>query len=312
MAFIKSKIKNQKLKIKLTVAAVQLNSREDKEKNLKIACRLIDRATELGARVVVLPEMFNCYTTMSAMVRCAENVNGPTINALVKKAKKNKISIICGSIYEKAEKGKAYNASVALNSRGEILEIYRKIHLFDVDIPGGVTFKESQGVAAGDKIVTFPLSLRATPLSLRAEGEAIPSQIEKFAAGIAICYDLRFPELFRVLGLRGAQVIFMPCAFTAATGRFHWEALLKARAIENQVFIVAANQFGTHPNGLKSYGRSMIIDPYGRVLAEAGSDGETVIISTLDMDLLENIRKEMPLFQHRREDLYELSSRKAT
>ncbi|HLG29079.1 MAG TPA: nitrilase-related carbon-nitrogen hydrolase, partial [Candidatus Brocadiales bacterium] len=129
MAFIKSKIK-------VTVAAVQLNSREDKEKNLKIACRLIDRATELGARVVVLPEMFNCYTTMSAMVRCAENVNGPTINALVKKAKKNKISIICGSIYEKAEKGKAYNASVALNPRGEILEIYRKIHLFDVDISG--------------------------------------------------------------------------------------------------------------------------------------------------------------------------------
>ena len=282
---------------KVTVAAVQLNSREDKEKNLKIACRLIDRATELGARVVVLPEMFNCYTTMSAMVRCAENVNGPTINALVKKAKKNKISIICGSIYEKAEKGKAYNASVALNPRGEILEIYRKIHLFDVDIPEQVAFKESQGVAAGNKIVTFPLSLRA-------EGEAIPSQIEKFTAGIAICYDLRFPELFRTLALRGAQVIFMPCAFTAATGRFHWEPLLKARAIENQVFIVAANQFGTHPNGLKSYGRSMIIDPYGRVLAEAGSDGETVIISTLDMDLLENIRKEMPLFQHRREDLY--------
>ncbi len=284
MAYLKPRIQNPKSKIKLTVAAVQLNSCEDKEKNLKIACRLIDRATELGARVVVLPEMFNCYTTMSAMVRCAENVNGPTINALVKKAKKNKISIICGSIFEKAVKGKAYNASVVLNSKGEILEIYRKIHLFDVDIPGQVAFKESQGVAAGDKIVIV--------------------EIEGFPGGIAICYDLRFPELFRTLALRGAQVIFMPCAFTAATGRFHWEALLKARAIENQVFIVAANQFGTHPNGLKSYGRSMIIDPYGRVLAEAGSDGETVIISTLDMCLLENIRKEMPLFQHRREDLY--------
>lgn len=288
MAYLKPQIQNPKSKIKLTVAAVQLNSREDKEKNLKIACRLIDRATELGARVVVLPEMFNCCTTMSAMVRCAENVNGPTINALVKKAKKNKISIICGSIYEKAEKGKAYNASVALNSRGEILQIYRKIHLFDVDIPGQVAFKESQGVAAGDKIVTV--------------------ETEGFSGGIAICYDLRFPELFRTLALRGAQVIFMPCAFTEATGRFHWEALLKARAIENQVFIVAANQFGTHPNGLKSYGRSMIIDPYGRILAEAGSDGETVIISTLDIDLLENIRKEMPLFQHRRKDLYELKS----
>ena len=270
---------------KITVAAVQLNSGEDKEKNLKIACGLIDRATVLGARVVILPEMFNCYTTMAAMVRCAENVNGPTINALAKLAKENKINIICGSIFEKAEKdGKAYNASVALNSEGEILEIYRKIHLFDVDISGEVAFKESQGVAAGNKIVTV--------------------EIEGFIAGIAICYDLRFPELFRVLALRGAQIIFMPSAFTAATGRFHWEALLKARAIENQVFIVTANQFGTHPNGLKSYGRSMIIDPYGRVIAEAGTDGETVITSTLDMDLLKNIRKEMPLLQQQRKDLY--------
>ncbi|MGR3311179.1 MAG: carbon-nitrogen hydrolase family protein [Candidatus Brocadiales bacterium] len=270
---------------KITVAAVQLNSGEDKEKNLKIACGLIDRATALGARVVILPEMFNCYTTMAAMVRCAENVNGPTINALTKKAKENKINIICGSIFEKAEKdGRAYNASVALNSEGEILEIYRKIHLFDVDISGQVTFKESQGVASGNKIVTV--------------------EIEGFTAGITICYDLRFPELFRTLTLRGAQIIFMPSAFTAATGRFHWEALLKARAIENQVYIVAANQFGTHPNGLKSYGRSMIIDPYGRVIAEAGTDGETVITSTLDMDLMENTRKEMPLLQHRRGDLY--------
>src|SRR3990170_5285107 len=146
MAYLKPQIQNPKSKIKLTVAAVQLNSCEDKEKNLKIACRLIDRAAELGARVVVLPEMFNCYTTMSAMVRCAEDVNGPTINALVKKVKKNKISIICGSIFEKAvgagfkpaPTNKAYNASVALNSKGEILQIYRKIHLFDVDIPGQV------------------------------------------------------------------------------------------------------------------------------------------------------------------------------
>lgn len=279
---------------KMNVAAIQLNSCEDKEKNLKIACGLIDRATEVGARVVVLPEMFNCYTTMVAMVRCAENINGPTINVLRKKAKKNKINIICGSIYEKAvgaslkpaPTNKAYNASVILNSEGKIMQVYRKIHLFDVDIPGHVSFKESQGVVAGDKIVTV--------------------EIEGLLAGIAICYDLRFPELFRVLALRGVQVIFIPCAFTAATGRFHWEALLKARAIENQVFIVAANQFGTHPNGLKSYGRSMIIDPYGRVLAEAGNDGETVITSTLDPGLLKNIRKEMPLFQHRRKDLYEL------
>lgn len=282
-------------KRKITVAAIQLNSCENKEKNLKIACGLIDRATELGARIAVLPEMFNCYTTMAAMVKCAENINGATVNALVKKAKKNKLNIICGSICEKpAPNNRAYNASVALSSDGKVLQIYRKTHLFDVDIAGQscaerserVTFKESQGIAAGDKIVTV--------------------EIEGFVAGIAICYDLRFPELFRVLALRGAQVIFIPCAFTAATGSVHWEALLKTRAIENQVYIVAANQFGSHPNGLKSYGRSMIIDPYGRVLAEAGTDGETVITSTLDMSLLKNIRKEMPLLQHRRNDLYEL------
>ena len=280
----KDRLRSKRGERKIAVAAIQLNSGGDKKKNLELACALIDRATALGARVVILPEMFNCHTTMAAMLRCAENISGPTINALAKKAKKNKINIICGSILEKAKKGKAYNASVTLNSKGEILQIYRKIHLFDVDVPGEIAFKESQGVAAGDEIVTV--------------------EIEGIIAGIAICYDLRFPELFRALAQRGAQVIFMPCAFTAATGRFHWEALLKARAIENQVFIVASNQFGMHPNGIKTYGRSMIIDPYGRVLAEAGSDGETVITSTLDMNLLENTRKEMPLLQHRRNDLY--------
>lgn len=275
-------------KRKLTVAAIQLNARDDKPKNLASACRLVDRATALGADVVLLPEVFNYTSSITAMVKNAENIGGKTINTLKKSAKKNQIHLICGSILEKARARKAYNACVAMTPKGEIMQIYRKTHLFDVDVTGEITFSESQGVEAGNELITF--------------------NIEGITAGIAICYDLRFPELFRILAMRGAQVIFLPAAFTEATGRYHWEPLLKARAIENQVFIVAANQYGMHPNGIKTYGRSMILDPYGRVLAEAGRDGETIITATLDMNLLKNVRKEMPLFKQRRGDLYEIRS----
>lgn len=276
---------------KITVAAIQLTANDDKKRNIDIAVGLIDNAVEKGAELIVLPEMFNCYSFPDVMVRNAETIPGYTTDILARKARDKGVYIICG-IYEKADDqgtfdGKAYNTCVAISPDGNILDTYSKTHLFDIDVPGSVTYMESQNVAPGKKITNV--------------------QIKGIKCGMAVCYDLRFPELFRVMALNGAQIFAMPCAFTDATGRFHWDSLLKARAIENQTFLVAANQIGRHPNNIVSHGNSMILDPWGRVLAHA-ADKDNIIIAQLDFKTLKKIREEMPLFRQRREDLYSITS----
>ena len=268
---------------KFMAAAIQFCSNEDKDRNLKLAGRFIDTAVEKGADVVVLPEMFNCCGHTEVMVKNAEKIPGYTTNILSDKARQHGIYIVCGSIFETAGENKVYNTSVIVGRNGEVLAKYRKIHLFDVDIPDKIRYKESEHVIAGNEIVT--------------------ANMGSFYAGLVICYDLRFCELFRNLALKGAKVIFIPSAFTQATGEYHWEPLIKARAIENQVFVIAANQTGTSPNNITCYGKSMIVDPWGRVLAKT-EDNENIITAEIDLDLLNEVRAEIPLFEHRRTDLY--------
>lgn len=272
---------------KITVAAIQLTANEDKKRNLEVAIGFIDKAIELGAELIVLPEMFNCYTFPEKMAENAETIPGYTTDLLAKKASEKGVYIVCG-IFEKAGQQRAFNTSVAIGPEGNVIGAYSKTHLFDIDVPGSITYKESKNVVPGKKIVTIG--------------------IKDIRAGMAVCFDLRFPELFRAMALKGASIFIMPSAFTRATGQFHWDALLKARAIENQVFVVAANQIGRHPNGIVSYGNSMIIDPWGRVLSHA-ADEDNIILSQLDLKTLRTVREEMPLFKQRREDLYNFSAR---
>ncbi len=268
---------------KFIVAAIQLCSNEDKDRNLKLVDEYINNAVKDDARVVVLPEMFNCCGHTKVMVEKAENIPGRTIDFLSDKARTHRIYIVCGSVFEKVGNSMVHNTSVIVGPSGKILAKYSKIHLFDVDIQDKIRYKESENVVAGHKIVT--------------------SNIENVEVGLSICYDLRFCELFRSLALKGAKVVFIPSAFTSTTGEYHWEPLIKARAIENQIFMVAANQIGTSPNNITCYGKSMIVDPWGRVLAKA-KDNENVITAMIDLDLLKEVRTEIPLFEHRRTDLY--------
>ena len=267
----------------MRAAAVQLNSTDDKERNLATAESLIREAAEAGAELVVLPEKFNLLGTPAAMRAGAEPTDGPTIRRVGGLARDLDLWIVAGSIVEAMEGDeKLRNTSVLLDPDGEIAAIYRKIHMFDVEV-GGVTYRESDTEAPGDRIVLAD----AGGLSL----------------GLAICYDLRFPEVFRILAVQGARTIALPSAFTLHTGKDHWEVLVRARAIENQVFMIAAGQIGKHPPDHESYGRSMIVDPWGITLAVA-PDAECFIAADLDLAAQERMREKLPSLANRKPEAY--------
>ena len=264
----------------LRVAAVQMNSRLDNAANLAAAERLVAQAAHEGASLVVLPELFDLYGDLRLAAENATPIPGPVSNQLADWARRHEIWLCGGSISERVTGSpRAYNSCLLLDPGGQIVAKYRKMHLFDVDLPGRVSVRESDHIAAGDQ----PTSA-ATPLG---------------AFGLAICYDLRFPELFRSLVDQGMEVLLFPSAFTRATGEHHWEVLVRARAIENQCFVVAANQAGRHTPSSESYGHSMIVDPWGRVLAEADGQSVSVIHAALDFDLLDDIRRRLPALKHR-------------
>lgn len=269
----------------MLVAAVQMNSREDKEVNLRKAERLIDEAVERGAELVGLPEYFNVLGSGREILDNAEAIPGPTIRRLADRARVHGIYLHCGSMPEKGgQAGRVFNTNVLLDSRGEIVAKYRKIHLFDIAIEGQPSHQESATIQAGDEVVI-------------AETVLGPM-------GLSICYDIRFPELYRRLAVRGAKMVFVPAAFTLYTGKDHWEPLLRARAIENQFYVVAPAQVGTHSGGTRAcYGKSMIVDPWGIVLAKA-PDRECVIVADIDLDHLENIRRALPSLTNRAERLF--------
>jgi predicted amidohydrolase len=267
----------------MRAAAVQLNSTADKASNLETAERLVRAAARDGARLVVLPEKWNLLGDSATLLEGAEPLDGPTIEAASSWARELGIHLVAGSIAERVEgREKAFNTSTLIGPGGELEARYRKIHMFDVDV-GGVAYRESEYEEPGDELVI--------------------GEVEGVTLGMTVCYDLRFPELYRILAVRGAMVITVPSAFTLDTGKDHWEVLLRARAIENQAFVVAPNQIGEAPPHYRSYGRSMIVDPWGVVLAQA-PDAETVISAELDRAHLEGIRAKLPSLANRQANAY--------
>jgi predicted amidohydrolase len=264
--------------------AVQLNSTEDTERNLATADRLVRQAAERGAQLVVLPEKWTVLGDGKQLEAGAQPLDGPAISWARSVAGELQIDLIAGSIVEsRLELAKASNTSVHVGADGEVKALYRKLHMFDVEVDG-VTYAESEHEEAGDEVVVSELQ----------DGRRV---------GMSICYDLRFPELYQTMSARGAEIISVPSAFTLATTRDHWEILLRARAIENQSFVIAANQFGSDGAGHRSGGRSMIIDPWGLVLATA-PDAEGVIVADLDFDRLKDVRTRLPSLRHRRAEVY--------
>lgn len=268
----------------MKAAAIQINTQNDKQANLTKALSWIEKAALDGAKFVLLPEHMNHLTSSrKEKISEAEIIPGLTSQLLSAKAKQLGIYIHCGSIAEKGNDNKVYNSSLLFNDRGEIVAKYRKIHLFDVDLKGKVTSRESDTVIPGNEIITA-----STPVG---------------KIGFSICYDLRFPELYRSLVLRGAEILVVPAAFSLYTGINHWEALLRARAIENQCYVIAADQIGCFAPGKSSFGASMIIDPNGTVLARAPEE-EGFIIADIDLSRIAKTRANIPCLTHRRPELY--------
>jgi predicted amidohydrolase len=264
-------------------AAVQLNSNGDKERNLAAAERLVRAAAADGAEFVALPEKWNLLAGGAELVAGAEPLDGPSLTAARGWARELSIHLVAGSISERGGEGeKPSNTSVLIGPDGVDVAIYRKIHMFDVDA-GGVSYRESEFERPGSEPVTAPLA--------------------DLTVGLSVCYDLRFPELFRILALHGARLIALPSAFTLATGRDHWEVLLRARAIENQLFVIAPNQWGEAPPHYSSFGRSAIVDPWGVLLATA-PDGEGFAAAELDFAAQDRVRKELPSLANRQPDAY--------
>jgi deaminated glutathione amidase len=267
----------------MRAAAVQLNSTADHDRNLEVAERLVRGAAADGARLIVLPEKWTVLGPGEAIRAAAEPLDGPALGAAAGWARELGVFLLAGSVPERVpDQEKAANTSVLFGPGGERLAVYRKIHMFDVEV-GDVTYRESEFERAGDAIEL---------------GEADGTKV-----GLTICYDLRFPELYRILAVRGARVITVPSAFTERTGRDHWEVLIRARAIENQVFMVAAGQIGDAPPHYRSYGRSLIADPWGVVLAQA-PDRECFVAADLDFESQDRIRESLPSLKNRRPEAY--------
>jgi predicted amidohydrolase len=262
------------------VAAIQMTTSSDKAANLEKAEGLIRLAAARGARLVGLPEVFNWRGKRADEPAAAEALDGPTLTLMAGLARELEIHLLAGSITEHAPgETRRYNTSVLFGPDGARLAVYRKIHLFDVDLPGRVTIKESDAKIPGTEVVTAATSLGSV--------------------GLSICYDLRFPELYRGLAFAGARILMIPSAFTFPTGEAHWDTLIRARAIENQCFVIAPAQFGPNVHGFSDYGNSMIVDPWGRVLARAG-DQEGVVVAPMDMEYLDRVRRELPSLAHAR------------
>ena len=260
-------------------AAIQMTASSSKEENLAKAETFVRLAAERGAAVVVLPEVFVWRGPRAEESAQIESIPGPTSERLSALARRHSVYLLAGSFLETSDEARAYNASLLIDPVGEILAHYRKIHLFDVDIPGQVRVKESDTKKPGQEVVTSRTSLGVF--------------------GLSVCYDLRFPELYRQLAQEGAEVLFVPSAFTFPTGAAHWEPLLRARAIENQAYVIAPNQIGKNTHGFADYGNSMIVDPWGKVIARA-ADKECFITAEIDRDYLEKVRRELPCLAHRR------------
>lgn len=267
------------------IALCQMNVVEKKKQNIERAVSMIKEAGDHGATMVVLPEMFNCPYDNDKFVEYAENrKTSKSLDAISRAAYENNVYVIAGSIPEE-DGGNIYNSSFIFDNNGDVLDMHRKLHLFDVDVSDGIVFKESDTITAGDKLTV------------------IDTPIMKF--GVAICFDLRFPELFRLMVMEGAKLVFVPGAFNMTSGPAHWETTLRTRAIDNQIYMVAVSPAKNDELSYVAYGHSMVVDPWGNVI-ETAEEEETIVYSTINEELVDKIRDELPLLKNRRDDIYKL------
>jgi predicted amidohydrolase len=271
----------------LRVACVQMTSGPDKATNLEVAARLVREAAAAGAELVVLPEKWNAIGPPDVLHAAGEPLDGgESVEAMSGWARDLGIVLVGGSITERREgRDKLSNTSIVFDRDGSPVAVYRKIHLFDVDV-GGHVYRESDAEEPGEELVV--------------------AEAEGWKVGLSVCYDVRFPELYRILALEGAELVTVPANFTLYTGKDHWHLLLRARAVENQLYVAAAAQFGEPWPGKPSYGRSLIADPWGIVLAEA-PDVETVIVAEVDRARLEDVRAKLPSLRNRQAAAYRWS-----
>lgn len=269
---------------KVIVAAVQMTSGSDPGTNVEAAIALVHEAAERGAGYVQLPEKFNFLGPLRDSRPAGEPVPGPTTDRIAALARSLGVTVHIGSMLETASTtDKCYNTSVLIDEKGEIAATYRKAHLFDIDVPGEVQ-RESDVIAPGDQLVV--------------------AEVDGFSLGMSICFDVRFPEMYRQLALYGATVFAIPAAFTRVTGRVHWDVLVRARAIENHAFVIAAAQVGTTAEGISTYGHSMIVDPWGEVLAESFESGPDVLVATIDLAEVARRRSQIAVLDLRRPEFY--------
>ncbi len=269
---------------KLKLAVIQLRTELEQAATMEKAGRMIREAAQNGAEIVVLPEMFNCPYSGEYFRRYARRGHEAAVDEMARWARENRVLLVGGSIPELTD-GKLYNSCFVFDAEGRQIARHRKVHLFDVDLPG-MRFKESNTFAPGEEITTFE-----TPWG---------------TMGAAICFDVRFPELFRAMAKRGAKLIFLPAQFNQKTGPAHWELSLRARAVDNELFVVGASAARYEGFAYESWGHSTVVDPFGEVLASCG-DEETILYADVDLARIDEVRRQLPTFLHLREELYEVA-----
>ena len=306
---------------RVRAAVLQMTTTDDVAANLATALRLVDDGADRGAGLLVLPEKFHYLGGEAGVAGVKEPLDGPVLARLAEAAARHDVYLVAGSIWETVPgDARTYNTTVLLGPDGSMLAAYRKLHMFDVEV-GGRSYRESDTCLPGDEVVAVavPSDWSAAGVSDGvSDGVAAGDEAGaprgaaigetgaggRITLGLTVCYDLRFPELYRALADMGALIVTVPAAFTMTTGRDHWHVLVRARAIENQVYMLAANQSGCHAPGLESYGRSIIVDPWGVVLAQV-PDGEGVAVADLDMARLGKVRASLPVVRNRAPDAYE-------
>lgn len=271
----------------LRLAIGQMNVGLDKDRNLERASLMVDEAASQGAQMVVLPEIFNSPYIARRFPEYAESYPGKSTDLLSELAHRHRLTLVGGSIPERDSDGALYNTSFIFGPDGALIGRHRKIHLFDVDIPGKMTFQESATLSPGNE------------LQILTRGDL------RFA--VMICYDVRFPELARQAALQGVHLLVIPAAFSRTTGSLHWDLLMRCRAVDNQVFIAAASPAYNPCASYQTWGHSMVVDPWGKVLAQAGDEEELLLVD-LDLSVIDEVRAQIPVLKQRRTDLYELVS----
>ncbi|CAF0785021.1 unnamed protein product [Didymodactylos carnosus] len=275
---------------KFKIALIQLLVSSSKAKNISHACELISKAASTGAKLVVLPECFNSPYGVKYFPEYAETIPGETTNALKNCAKQNQIFLVGGSIPERDESGKLFNTSTIYNPHGELIGIFRKMHLFDIDIPGKITFKESDALAPGNQLTTFDIS-------------------DDFRVGLAICYDVRFPLLASLYSKRGCHLLLYPGAFNMTTGPAHWELLLRSRALDNQMYVAGVSPAHDENADYKAWGHTTLVDTWGTIIGKCEMN-EEIVYGEIDLEHLKTVRKQLPYLSQQRHDVYTLEEKK--